>query len=129
MSLQTYSLTSPVFGPTERSSERVRAVLIESLGYFSKRLFGCWHLQMGRPMTLGTDTHRTCTKCGMRRDFDLNTWKMQGRYYCDPVGPIRFTRGRTSAAVAVNNGQETADLSYSSYLTGREQAVSVPQLG
>jgi hypothetical protein len=127
MSLQTYSLTSPVFRPTQRFSERVHAVLIEYLGYFSKRLFGCWHLQMGRPMTLGTATHRACTKCGMRRDFDLNTWKMQGRYYSDPVGPIRFTRVGTSASVAVSNGQETADPSYSSWSTGREQAVSVPQ--
>jgi len=107
MSLQTYSLTPPVFGSTQSSREGVRAEVLESLGYFSKRLFGCWHLRMGRPLTLGTHTHRTCAKCGMRRDFDLATWKMKGRYYCDPVGQRRLTLARTREAVAVNIRKET----------------------
>ena len=107
MSLQTYTLTWPVFSLAERSSELVRVKIIDSFRYSIKTLFNCWHLQMGRPFSRGTHTYRTCAKCGMRRDFDLITWKMKGRYYCDPVGEDRLTLLRTREAVAVNNLKET----------------------
>ena len=109
MSQQTYTLTSAVFGPTERSSERVRVdEAIECVRYFMKRLFGCWHLQMGRPFTRGSHTYRACAQCGMRREFDLNAWKMMGRYHCEPAGKSRLTLMGKTGAVAVNNRNETA---------------------
>ena len=87
MSPQTYTMTSTVFGRAERSSERVRlGKAIESVRYFRKRLFGCWHLHLGLPFTRGGHTYRACAKCGMRREFDLNTWKTRGRYHYEPVG-------------------------------------------
>jgi hypothetical protein len=30
-------------------------------------------------------TYRTCSKCSMRREFDLERWRMKGRYYREPV--------------------------------------------
>lgn len=86
MSLQTYTLTLPESRHAEHSSEGVRVKIIDSLHYLIKRLFNCWHLQMGLPFTRGTHTYRTCAKCGMRRDFDRDTWKMKGRYHYEPVG-------------------------------------------
>lgn len=108
MSPQTYTLTSPAFGPVERSSERARLdETIESVRYFWKRLFGCWHLQMSRPFTRGSQTYRVCAKCGMRREFDLKTWKTKGRYHCEPAGKSRLTLMNKRGAVAVNNRNET----------------------
>lgn len=116
MSQQTYTLTSPAFRLAERSSERVRLnEAIGSVRYFIKRLFGCWHLQMSRPLTRGTHTYRVCAKCGMRREFDLKTWKTKGRYHCEPAGKSKLTLMSQAGTVAVNNRKETADHS-------REQA-------
>ncbi len=130
MSPQTYTLSSPVFGTVERSSERVRLdETIESVRYFMKRLFGCWHLQMGRPFTRGVYTYRACANCGMRREFDLNTWKTKGRYHCEPVGKDGLPLLRKTEVVAFTNRQETVGRSYSSYSRGNEQMFSVPQLG
>jgi hypothetical protein len=48
---------------------------------FFVRLVGCWHLEMGRPVTLGGETYRACLDCGARRRFDTNRWSMHGPYY------------------------------------------------
>ncbi len=34
------------------------------LSDFFTRVFGCWHLQMGRPMTWAGETYRACLDCG-----------------------------------------------------------------
>lgn len=45
------------------------------------RLLGCWHLEMGLPLTQGAETYRACTGCGARRRFDPSNWRMTGSYY------------------------------------------------
>ena len=46
-----------------------------------KRVFGCWHLKMSRPKTENKVTYRYCIKCGMRRNYDLETFKNSGSFY------------------------------------------------
>jgi hypothetical protein len=79
-----HSLTSTLFRPVESSNRPVPVKLIESSRYLFGRLFGCWHRQMGLPITLRGQTLRTCSKCGIHRHFDLETWRMKGCYYHDP---------------------------------------------
>ena len=55
--------------------------LVGSLRAAVTRVFGCHHLSMSRPFTRDDRTYRVCLKCGKRRDFDLETWKMSGPYY------------------------------------------------
>jgi hypothetical protein len=45
------------------------------------RFFQCSHMQMSLPFTIDGASYRKCMKCGLQRDFDLNTWKMVGPYY------------------------------------------------
>jgi|GEM_PF-1717257 len=52
-----------------------------SVKYFFRRIFSCWHLKMSRPITRGRETYRSCVRCGMRREFDLETWTLKGRFY------------------------------------------------
>lgn len=54
------------------------------------RVFGCHHRALSRPFTHGQQTYIACLKCGMHREFDLETWKPLGPFYADPV------RGRTA---------------------------------
>jgi len=51
------------------------------LDYFSTRAFGCWHSNMGRPITAVGETYRACLDCGARRLFDAKSWTMNGPYY------------------------------------------------
>lgn len=46
------------------------------------RLFGCWHLDMGRPITLRQRTYRVCLDCGAHRAFDTEKWRMIGPFFC-----------------------------------------------
>ena len=55
------------------------------LRYAIFRAVNCWHLRLGRPTTQGRETYRACLRCGMRRRFDLQTWKCIGRYYSPDV--------------------------------------------
>jgi hypothetical protein len=58
-----------------------RSNLYGSLRYMFVRVFSCWHREMGRPITHDGKTYRACCACGMRRDFDLKTWRTTGPYY------------------------------------------------
>ncbi|HJU56303.1 MAG TPA: hypothetical protein VJ715_17095 [Pyrinomonadaceae bacterium] len=53
------------------------------LSRFVARVFGCWHREMSRPLTLGGQSYRACLDCGARRAFDTKSWKMVGAYYYD----------------------------------------------
>jgi hypothetical protein len=48
---------------------------------FITKLFGCWHKEMSRPFSLYGQTYRTCLDCGARRQFNVETWEMQGDYH------------------------------------------------
>jgi hypothetical protein len=53
----------------------------KSFKYLATRIFGCWHLQMTRPITRNNETYRACLRCGLRRPFDLSIWKSYGSFY------------------------------------------------
>jgi len=81
MSSQVYTLISPTFRPLEKPNEELRDQFAGTLRYFLQRLFSCHHRQLSRPFTHDGRTYRSCARCGMRRDFDLETWQSKGRYY------------------------------------------------
>ena len=81
MSSQVYTLISPTFRPLEKPNEDLRQKLAGSLRYFLLRLISCRHRHLSRPITHEGRTYRTCANCGMRREFDLATWRSRGRYY------------------------------------------------
>lgn len=55
---------------------------LRRLGYELLRLFfGCLHWNMSRPFTRDGRTFCVCLRCGMRRNFDLQQWKLTGDYY------------------------------------------------
>ena len=81
MSSQVYTLISPTFRPLEKPNENHREKIAGSLHYFLQRLIGCHHRHLSLPITRDGCTYRSCARCGMRREFDLTTWRSKGRYY------------------------------------------------
>jgi hypothetical protein len=55
---------------------------------FVQRLLGCWQHDLSRPFTREGKTYRVCTKCGLSRDFNLNTFKTHGVSYTLPPKPL-----------------------------------------
>jgi len=41
------------------------------IGLFGK-LFGCWHKNLTRPLTIENSSYRSCLRCGARKQFDTN---------------------------------------------------------
>jgi hypothetical protein len=56
------------------------------IGKLVTRVFGCWHREMSRPFSSQGQTYRTCLSCGARRQFDLRSWEMQGKFYYRVLG-------------------------------------------
>jgi hypothetical protein len=57
-----------------------RRALNDEVQRMLTRFFGCWHHQLSRPFTQHGKSWRICLKCGMSRDFDLETWTTYGPY-------------------------------------------------
>ncbi|PWT89558.1 MAG: hypothetical protein C5B55_11180 [Blastocatellia bacterium] len=57
----------------------------DGFNYLFGRIFRCWHRKMSRPFTRDTESYRACLRCGMRRNFDLKTWRSTGRFYTPSV--------------------------------------------
>lgn len=53
---------------------------------FLKRLFGCWHSRMSKPVTIDKTTFCYCKDCGLRRRYDINTFKPLGAFYSERPG-------------------------------------------
>ena len=52
-------------------------------------MFRCWHRKMSRPFSLDGETFCVCLARGARRQFNLETWEMLGRYYyVSPLPPL-----------------------------------------
>ena len=81
MSIQEIRILSPV--PQTQIFEG--NPLFEGLKGLVTRVIGCWHLKLSRPFTHGRESYRTCLRCGMRREFDLQRWKSIGRFYSSPI--------------------------------------------
>jgi hypothetical protein len=55
--------------------------LVNKVRRVTVRIFGCWHLNMSRPISRGNESYRSCLACGARRRFDLEQWEMVGSFY------------------------------------------------
>jgi hypothetical protein len=71
---------------------------VGSVGRGLKRVFGCWHMEMGRPQTQGEETYRACLGCGARRRFDPESWQMSGQFYYHQPEPRELYTVEASAA-------------------------------
>lgn len=68
--------------PPQRTSQKDSLVTIRSaVERLPRTLFGCWHRRMSWPITRDGQTYRSCLKCGVRRSFDVKTWKTCGSFY------------------------------------------------
>jgi hypothetical protein len=81
MSTQEIEIFSS-FSRTDRIDLKTR---LDSIGYLINRIFSCWHIRMSRPFTHERESYRTCLRCGMRRAFDVDIWKSQGRFYSPTI--------------------------------------------
>jgi len=57
------------------------------IGLFSK-LFGCWHKNLTRPLTIENSSYRSCLRCGARKQFDTNNLKTFGSFHYPPAIPL-----------------------------------------
>ena len=69
---------------TKDHAERSRA-LKDAAERVVVRLLGCWQHDLSRPFTRNGKTHRVCLKCGLSREFNLNTWETHGASRALPV--------------------------------------------
>jgi hypothetical protein len=58
---------------------------VEKQGFF-KWLFGCWHTRMSKPVTIDNTTFCYCKDCGLRRNYDFETFQPQGAFYSPRPG-------------------------------------------
>lgn len=56
----------------------------KKVGFFV-RVFGCKHKRMSKPVTTENTTYKYCPNCGIRRGYDLETFKFQGAFYYPPI--------------------------------------------
>jgi len=68
---------SPDSPPTKPGPQNSTHTLL----FVVSKLWSCWHRKLSRPFTHEGETYRVCLKCGMRREFDLETWKTGHSYY------------------------------------------------
>ena len=71
------------------------------LSRFAARVFGCWHREMSRPLTLGGQSYRACLDCGARRAFDTQSWTMVGAYYYDTPAENHLPSLMTTASLVL----------------------------
>lgn len=49
------------------------------------KLFGCWHKDLTRPLTIENSSYRACLHCGARKHFDPNNLKTFGSFHYPPA--------------------------------------------
>jgi hypothetical protein len=80
----TGTLKQEITGPRIEWSRLMKAPLS-----WLTRVFGCWHREMSRPLTLRAgESYRVCLECGARRRFDPQTWEMAGPFYYAQPAPL-----------------------------------------
>jgi len=72
----------------------VMADLVSKVRGATARIFGCWHVQLSRPFSRGSETYRTCVACGARRRFDLDQCQMVGSFYYPEGNVGLYARSR-----------------------------------
>lgn len=69
-------------------AERTRALNNAAQRLVARLVGGCWQHDLSRPFTRNGKTYRVCMKCGLSRDFNLNTWETHGASYALPPTPL-----------------------------------------
>jgi hypothetical protein len=67
------------------ATQKTENTLIEEQS-FIKWLFGCWHTRMSKPVTISNTTFCYCKDCGLRRNYDIDTFKPTGAFYSPRPG-------------------------------------------
>jgi len=57
------------------------------IGLFGK-VFGCWHKNLTRPLTIENFSYRACLHCGARKRFDAQNLKTFGSFHYPPAIPL-----------------------------------------
>ena len=65
---------------TEISKNAEEEIFGEKVGIIA-RIFGCKHSRLSKPVTTKNITYRFCPNCGIRRRYDLESFKAVGSYY------------------------------------------------
>jgi len=60
------------------------------------RVLGCWHKNMGAPVTRNGQTYRVCTTCGAQRVFNTEKWRMTGSYFFAPASTVTLAPSKIS---------------------------------
>ncbi len=68
----------------EKFIKRTDKALGSRIGLFGK-LFGCWHKNLTRPLTIENSSYRACLHCGARKQFDTQHLKTFGSFYFPPA--------------------------------------------
>jgi len=95
------------YEPTVLSIVRIEGAQSSQRGFFKHlhylflRICSCRHRTMSRPFTRDGDSYSVCVRCGMRRSFDLQTWKATGPFYNDnrvvlSIGPNKTADPRVT---------------------------------
>ena len=82
MSIQENRIFSPISQP---EIFEFGNPIIGGVKYLFRRVVTCWHVRLSRPFTHGKESYRVCLRCGMRREFDVQSWKCIGRFYSSPT--------------------------------------------
>lgn len=56
----------------------------EKIGLFSQ-IFGCWHKEISRPFTVGSESYCACLHCGARQHFDSKNLTTYGSFHYPPT--------------------------------------------
>lgn len=48
-------------------------------------LFGCWHKNLTRPLTIGNSSYLACLHCGARKQFDAQNLRTFGSFHYPPA--------------------------------------------
>jgi hypothetical protein len=49
------------------------------------KLFGCWHKNLTRPLTIGNSSYQACLHCGARKQFDAQNLRTFGSFHYPPA--------------------------------------------
>jgi hypothetical protein len=91
MAAHDHSNNSSTLKLVDREQPRLPGIL-QTARYIISKLGSCWHGQMSRPFTHRGQTYCVCLRCGMYRNFDLDTWRMTGQFY-RPTPELRAENG------------------------------------
>ena len=73
--IQSSNANTPVIKETNRPSENIRS------GGWLSRVFGCWHMELSRPIPARVRHIESVLDVEHVGQFNPRTWKMLGKFY------------------------------------------------